>query len=262
MAGRTPGTGPVIPLPFPGNDVVHGLFVGLGVCAAVAVFVWEKRRRGLSDDRLWVVVAFALLLGAVGSRLGTWLGHPDIPLIEWWLTGNRSILPGLLGAWIGVHLGKRLTGYQSSTGDLFAPAVALGMAIGRIGCGLTELPGTPTGGAWGMTIDDDFAAVVGAPAGVALHPSLFYEVVFHAVAFAVLWRFRDRLGRPGDLFVSYVAAYAVFRFAVEFVRGNAPFMGGLSGPQTFALVLMPILVWRLVGVVQRARSPIPREVAA
>ena len=57
-----------------------------------------------------------------------------------------------------MHVAKRLTGYRARTGDLFAPAVALGMAIGRVGCLLTEQPGTPTGGGWGITLDAAAAA--------------------------------------------------------------------------------------------------------
>ena len=95
-------------------------------------------------------------------RLGTWLQHVDLRdnarLAEQWLYGNRSILGGLVGAWLGVHVAKRLTGYPLRTGDLFAPAVALGMAVGRIGCLLTELPGTPTGHDWGITLDAAAAA--------------------------------------------------------------------------------------------------------
>jgi phosphatidylglycerol---prolipoprotein diacylglyceryl transferase len=88
-----------------------------------------------------------------------------------------------------VHLGKRIVGYRPSTGDLFAPAVALGMAIGRVGCLLTELPGTRTGGHWGMVLTPADAALLGGPAGVGLHPSFVYEIVFQAAAFAVLWRY-------------------------------------------------------------------------
>src|SRR4051794_22365228 len=127
----------------------HALFVGLGVVAATAVFVVEARRRGHTDDRLLVVVTGALVGGAVFMRLGTWLQHVDLrenaTLAEQWAYGNRSILGGLVGAWLGVHVAKRLCGYQLRTGDLFAPAVALGMAVGRIGCFLTE-PLPRTGG--------------------------------------------------------------------------------------------------------------------
>ena len=117
--------------------------------AAVLVFVLEARRRGHTDDRLLVVVTGALVGGALFMRLGTWLQHVDLrenaSLAEQWAYGNRSILGGLVGAWLGVHVAKRLCGYRLRTGDLFAPAVALGMAVGRVGCLLTELPGTPLG---------------------------------------------------------------------------------------------------------------------
>lgn len=255
----------MIEVPFPGNPWVHGLFVAFGLVAAGVVFAREKRRLGLHDDRLWAVAGCALAFGALGARLCTWFSDPTIPLWDWWTEGNRSILSGLLGAWVGVHVGKRATGYVPSTGDLFAPAVALAMAIGRLGCALTELPGTPTGGPWGMTLPSPYAEAVGARPGVGLHPSLLYEVAFHAVAFAVLWRLRGRLARPGDLFVSYVAAYALFRFAVEFVRGNEPFWLGLSGPQVLCLILLPLLVWRLTRVIRDAlalrRARICRTVA-
>src|SRR4051812_40132409 len=118
----------------------------------------------------------ALVGGAVFMRLGTWLQHVDLrqnaSLAEQWLYGNRSILGGLVGAWLGVHVAKRLTGYRQRTGDLFAPAVALGMAVGRVGCLLTERPGAPTGLPWGITLDDAAAARTGSrPAYHCTRPS-------------------------------------------------------------------------------------------
>ncbi|MEO9220977.1 MAG: prolipoprotein diacylglyceryl transferase family protein, partial [Mycobacteriaceae bacterium] len=133
---------------FPTLGVVptHALFVGLGVLAAVGVFVVEARRRQQTDEKIAYVVLGALIGGALFMRLGTWMQHVDLrqnaSLVEQWLYGNRSILGGLFGAWLGVHIAKKIVGYDARTGDLFAPAVALGMAIGRIGCLLTELPGT------------------------------------------------------------------------------------------------------------------------
>ena len=131
----------------------HAVFVALGVLTAVVVFAVEARRRGATDERLLIVVTGGLVGGAVFMRLGTWLQHVDLrqnaTLAEQWTYGNRSILGGLVGAWAGVHVAKRLSGYQPRTGDLFAPAVALGMAVGRVGCLLTERPGSPTGTSWG-----------------------------------------------------------------------------------------------------------------
>lgn len=232
-------------VPFAGNGQVHGLFVGLGVAAAFAFYLYEKRRRHLTDPRLMTLAGFAIAFGAIGSRLLTWNFVDQPSLEQWWVSGDRSILAGLVGAWLGVHLGKRLLDYRQPTGDLFAPAVALAMAIGRIGCLLTELPGTPTGGSWGIVLTPDQAAMFGAPAGVPLHPSFVYEIVFQAAAFALMLCFRDSLARPGDLFICYVAAYALFRFAVEFVRGNHILWLGMSGPQWFLLIMLPLLAWRV-----------------
>lgn len=244
----------------------HDVFVGLGILAACAVFVIEVRRRGLADDRIWVVVAGALVGGALLGRLGTWLQHVDLrhnaSLVEQWLYGNRSILSGLVGAYAGALIAKRLTGYRDRTGDYFAPAVAIGMAIGRVGCLLTELPGTPTSLPWGITLSAGRAAgIPGAPAGVALHPSFAYEIAFHLAAFAALWWLRDRLTEPGELFKLYLGSYAVFRFAVEFVRGNEVAFAGLTRAQLFLLAAAPLFAWH---VVRQSRRGVyrPRRVEA
>lgn len=234
----------------------HGLFVLLGVLAAAAVFVVEARRRGQTDDRVLYVVLGALVGGAVFMRLGTWLQHIDLrqnaTLAEQWMYGNRSILGGLVGAWLGVHVAKRLVGYRHRTGDLFAPAVAIGMAVGRVGCLLTELPGTPTGTSWGIVLDETTAQRLGAPEGVPLHPSFVYEIAFHAVAFCLLWFWlRHRPVAPGETLTFYLAGYGVFRFLVEFVRGNEVVWAGLTRPQIFLLLTVPLLLGRIVWLIRR-----------
>jgi prolipoprotein diacylglyceryltransferase len=245
----------MIGLPFAGNGLVHGVMTGLGIFAALLFYAYEKRRRGLTDPRLWPIAGFAVAFGAIGSRVLTWDISRQVSLADWWGNGDRSILAGLVGAWFGVHLGKRLTGYRESTGDLLAPSVALAMIVGRIGCLLTELPGTPTGGAWGIVLSPAQAALIGGPPGAGLHPSFAYEIVFHAAAFAVMWRFRDRLAHPGDLFICYVTAYALFRFGVEFVRGNEVIWLGMSRPQWFLLAVLPLLGWRIWRVFGKPLRP-------
>ena len=246
----------------------HELFVGLGVLVAIGVFGVEARRRGQTDEKVVWVVLGALVGGAVFMRLGTWMQHVDLrenaSLTEQWLYGNRSILGGLVGAWLGVHVAKRLVGYRLRTGDLFAPAVALGMAVGRIGCLLTELPGTPTGTSFGIRLDPAAAERLGAAPGVALHPSFVYEIVFHAAAFCVLWFWlRHRVTAPGETLTFYLAAYGIFRFAVELVRGNEVVWAGMTRPQLFLLVTVPLLLARIAWQARKgvytsppARTPI------
>ena len=251
----------MIGLPYAGSGLVHGLFMGLGIIAGLALFAYEVRRRGLRDDRLWVIAGMSLALAAIASRMGTWWQQFDPtqnePLLQWWSDGNRSVLAALVGAWIGVHLGKRMTGYTPSTGDLFAPSVALAMAIGRVGCLLTELPGRPTGGGWGIVVTPEQAVAIGGPAGVGLHPTFAYEILFQAIAFGWLWHHRDRLPRPGDLFIAYVAAYALFRFGVEFLRANEQVWFGLTRPQWFLLCTLPLLAWRVGRIWRPPPAPVP-----
>lgn len=239
----------MIPLPFAGNDLIHGGWMGIGIIAGLAWYAAEVRRRRLSDDRLWVIAGMAVAFGAIGARMLTWPPELDLAQnpspVQWWVGGNRSIIAGLVGAWLGVEFAKRLTGYRHSTGDLFAPAVATALMIGRVGCLLTELPGRPTGGAWGLVLTEPQASLLGGVAGVGLHPSYGYEVIFHGLALAAMWRWRDALTRPGGLFIGYVTAYALFRFGVEFVRAHEQVWWGLTRAQWFLALTLPLLGRRL-----------------
>ena len=113
----------------------HDFFVLLGVIAATIVYFYEAQRRGMLDDRLLVIALGALFCGAVVAKLSTaWQYLALAPELSLWGVlerGGKSILGGLAGAYAGVLLTKRLVGYREPTGDLFAPAVALGMAVGR-----------------------------------------------------------------------------------------------------------------------------------
>ena len=118
------------------------------------------------------------------------------------------------------------------------------MAVGRVGCLLTERPGTPTGTSLGHHPGcRGGRAARRPPAGVPLHPSFAYEIAFHArrLRRPVVLAASPRLP-PGATFVLYVAAYGVFRFLVEFVRGNEVVWHGLTRPQLFLAVTVPIVL--------------------
>lgn len=228
---------------------VHGLFIALGVLAAAIVFTVEARRRGAMNEQSLVAVGGALVGGAIGMRLSGWAEHlnfsANASLAQAWQFGSKSILGGLLGAYLGVLIAKRIGGYRGKTGDLFAPAVALGMAIGRIGCYLTEAPGRPTTVPWGVHASAATPECPGCLTGQAMHPSFLYEIAFQFTAFVVLLWLRPRIHRPGELFVLYLAAYAVFRFFVEFVRANETVWLDLTRPQWFLLPSLAVLGVRL-----------------
>ncbi|BDV31883.1 prolipoprotein diacylglyceryl transferase [Microbacterium terricola] len=223
----------------------HSVFVALGLAAAGIVFLIERRRRGVTDPRIPYIVLGALAGAALLSRLGTWAQHLDpsknLSLIDQLAYGNASMLSALVGAWLGVHVAKRIVRYKPRTGDLFAPAVALAMVIGRVGCYLTEAPG-----------------------GVPLNASFLVEILFHAIAFALLWFWlRHRDIAAGETLTLYIAAYGIFRFCIEFVRGNDVAWMGLTRPQLFLLITIPILLARIAWMGAHGRftehSPAPVE---
>ncbi len=222
------------------GDAVHAMFVAVGVVLAGLVFAAQVRRAGPFDDRILEVVAGTLVGGAIGMRAAGLVRFvSDVgssPLADAWRYGAKSVLGGLAGAYAGALVGKRLAGYDRPTGDLFAPAVALGMAGGRFGCFLTEPLGRWTSLPWAVR---------------GLHPSFLYEIGFHLLAFAVLLRLRGRLATPGALLTVYLAAYAAFRFLVELTRANEVLGLGLTGSQWFVLAASPLLALKLRRVAVR-----------
>ena len=95
-----------------------------------------------------------------------------------YLMSGKTIVGGLIGGLFAVEWVKRQIGEKSSTGDLFAAPIALGVAIGRIGCFLGGLPdgtyGTPTSLPWGVDFGD----------GIPRHPTQLYESDFCHWAFS------------------------------------------------------------------------------
>ena len=241
----------------------HETFTMLGLLVAGAVVLHQAKANGRLDERMWWVIVGAVLGAAVGARLSTlwtYAATSDHPTVAGALRdGGKSVLGGLPGAYAGVLIAKRRIGLKRSTGDLFAPAVALGMAIGRVGCFLTERIGTPTALPWGIRVDAATAARIPdcawCASGARMHPSMLYEILFQLVMFGVLWRLRGRLRTEGDLLKVYLLSYAGFRFAVEFVRGSPVVFAGLTRPQ---LVLLPTtLAGAAYLLARRAPTPVP-----
>jgi prolipoprotein diacylglyceryl transferase len=251
-----------------GLDVpTHGFFVGLGTLAATVVFFLMARRRGRVTEDLGIIAAGTLVTGAIAARLSTAWQYADLTgdsPFSVWARGGRSILGGLAGAYVGALVTKRLVGYREHTGDLFAPGVALGMAIGRWGCFLTEEPGTATTLPWGIHVSPEAAARIprcpACAAGESMHPSFLYEIAFHAAMFGLLLWLRPRLrSNGGDLLKVYLLGYALFRFAVEFVRGNDEVLAGLTRSQ---LLLLPATLLLALYFARHRRTADPAGRAA
>jgi prolipoprotein diacylglyceryltransferase len=233
--------------------LIHGLFVGLGFAVGGLIFISRARAASAWDDRFYSMLVGILIGGAVGARLSSMVegaihdGPHGLALA--WEYGGRSILGGLAGAYVGAQIGKRIGGYKGHTGNFFAPAVAVGLAIGRIGCFLTEPPGRASALPWAIRIHPSVASSMPqcepCQHGASMHPSFIYEIVFLLLCAYAMRRWGARMIVPGSLFLAFLSAYSGFRFLVEFTRVNPVNSWGLTGSQVFLIVMSPPIVWRL-----------------
>jgi phosphatidylglycerol:prolipoprotein diacylglycerol transferase len=239
--------------------------------AYVAAFWWltrEGRREGLNVDALTSLGFWAIAGAVVGAK--ALMIVRDLPdyltttsnVFSWSVLSSAG---DFYGGFIGALIASAVFFWRDSrlpfwrTADLCGPAIALGQAIGRVGCFMAgDDYGRPTHVAWAVTFSDpDAARIGGAPLGVPLHPVQPYESIVCAVLFALLLRLRRQKQFDGEVILSYTLLYAVARFILEFFRGDADrgfvFGGLLSTSQFIAVLLAPVAIG--LWVARRQRTP-------
>ena len=147
----------------------HLFFEWLAIATGVQLYRLQRKRAGaggiLQAGHYGVLIG-CILGAAIGNKLVYWLEVPHLWVGHWndpaaW-AGGQSIVGGLLGGLLGVELAKFCFGVKESTGDNFVVPLAVGTAIGRIGCFLAGLHdgtyGTATALPWGIDFGDGFGA--------------------------------------------------------------------------------------------------------
>ncbi len=207
----------------------HIFFEATAYAIAFGLFFLGRRRQGdpISVDFRWWVIAAAVAGAALGCRLLGWLESPRLDLP----TTGKTIVGGLAGGLIAVELVKQRFSVTSATGDLFAIPLAVGIAIGRVGCFLTGLSdgtyGNPTSLPWGVDFGD----------GIARHPTQLYEIAFAAMLVLCLFAFSRRPHAQGDVFKVFMISYMAWRLLVDFVKpANRVF--GVSPIQVVCLLIL------------------------
>src|SRR3954471_19497561 len=138
-----------------------------------------------------------------------------------------------------------------TTTDVFAPGIALGHTVGRLGCLMAGCCfGRPSSVPWAITFHDPAAvANAGTPLGVPLHPTQLYEAGAETIILLMLLML-ERRGRafPGRTFWTYMLLYGLSRFAIEFFRGDNRGMvfGAVSTSQFVSLIIVPLAIVMLV----------------
>lgn len=236
----------------------YGVALAVAFLAAYAWVRRECRRRGIEVTIAADLVLAAALGGLVGARLAYVIAHigefSRNPLdILRFNQGGLVFYGGVAGGVVAVAVIVRLRGLSvAGVADMAAPALALGAAIGRVGC-------LGNGCCYGRLAVGSLSLVFPEPVGGPRYATQIIDGTYNLVLFVLLAIVSQRLKtKPGLLFWMYAVLYAVLRFFVEFLRENTLLVGGLSGAQLISLGLFAAAVFVLLT---RYRSPFETALA-
>jgi phosphatidylglycerol:prolipoprotein diacylglycerol transferase len=225
----------------------YSIMTALGLLAGLVVILRAARRQGVDPAPLAKLLLVSLIAALLGARLGDAVASPLRVLSL--LDGGLMYYGGLLGGLLGFTVYCKIARLPfASTADLFVPGVALGHAVGRVGCYLAGCCfGAPTASALGVHFPFDPAT--------PRHPTQLYEAAGELFAFALLSLLlvpRKRFhGQPMSL---YLVLYAALRLGIEAVRGDGD--RGAVGPVSTSqlIALLCIVGGTAAWLVFRARA--------
>ena len=248
----------------------YGVLLAAAYLLGLQFAIVRGRKRGLDPNRtmdlgIWIIIS--ALIGAKALLLIVeWDTFKNDPNEIWTLLRSGGVFYGGLIAAVAValwYLWRHRMPVWTVT-DVFAPGIALGHVIGRLGClfagccfGIRaeDLP-------WAITFRSEYAAQnVGTPLNVPLHPTQLYEAGAELLILVFLL-FTERKGRafPGRTFWGYMLLYGVSRFIIEFYRGDARGMvGTFSTSQFVSLIIVPLSIIMLIYL---SRRPSPEAKTA
>jgi len=253
------------------SQSTYGVLVALAFLTALAVIGRLARRAGLNYDAVLNLAIYCALAAIVGAKIMMFL--IDIPFYLHdpaqifslsSLQAGGVFYGGLIGALIAAAVYMRRKHLPPLlTGDVFAPGIALGHGIGRLGCFAAGCCwGVHTTLPWSVTFTNPVAnSLVGVPLGIALHPTQLYESAAEFCIFGILYWRIGKPHAPGAIISLYLMLYSSVRFLVEFVRYHDqpnPFGGPLNTSQWISLALLGLgaaywlRLWKRRAVVSSA----------
>jgi phosphatidylglycerol---prolipoprotein diacylglyceryl transferase len=250
------------------NMPTYGLLVSLGVLLGLWISVRNSQKQGIDPDNAWNLGIIVVMCGIIGAKVlyiivdwGEYAAHPGEIFSLNTLQAGGVFSGGLIGAfaaaawYIHKHRMPAL-----ATCDAFAPGLALGHAIGRVGCFAAGCCfGKPTDHFWGVTFTSPIAhELVGTPIGEALQPTQLFESAVELANFFLLAWLLKRKKFDGEVIGTYFFLYGIARFFLEYLRGDpgrGDVFGIITGTQLVALCLIAVggFIWWL----RPAMKPVP-----
>jgi phosphatidylglycerol:prolipoprotein diacylglycerol transferase len=220
----------------------YGALLATAFIAGIYVAMRSAEKEGIKPEfiaDLGILIILSSILGArlfyiVFYDLQNTLENPS-QLFTFQQTGLVFYGGLILAIGAGVAFCRRKKVSVPVIMDVTAPSIALGQAIGRVGCFMSGCCyGAPTLAAWGVNFPH---------LDHARHPTQLYESLATFAIFLFLMFFRKRKTHVGQVMWLYVVMYAIARFALEFVRGdNLPVAFGLTVSQVVSLLALAAMV--------------------
>jgi phosphatidylglycerol---prolipoprotein diacylglyceryl transferase len=239
----------------------YGVLVALGFLAGLGITLRLARRAGMPAETISNLAVYCAIAGLVGAKLfmflfdiSDYVRDPGRIFTLETLQAAGVFHGGFIAALLmALFYMRRQQLPAMKTLDIFAPGIAIGQAIGRLGCFAAgccwgrecELP-------WGVRFRSDFAAPV--PLDKTLHPVQIYESVADLLIFAILYKQASRAHRPGQVIGWYLVLYSTARFVIEFFRVHEQsLVGPFSLTQWIALGLLALGTAILIAPGLKAR---------
>ncbi len=202
----------------------YGMFVAIGFLSGITIAKKEAVRLSENPDRIVDLSFFILLSSIVGARFFYIFTNPELfirmplEIFKIW-NGGLVFYGGFLAAFLtGMIYIRKYNMPLLKTMDIFAPGLALGHSIGRIGCFLAGCCyGKITDVPWAVKFTNEYTL---APAGIYLHPTQLYSALTNFIIFIVLMKIRKIKKFDGQLFLIYVIIYGITRSIIEIFRGD------------------------------------------
>jgi len=248
----------------------YGLMLAIAFLVAIQMFLARGKKRGISEDSLHTMSLVILILAIVGGRglfvLTHWSDYKADPwgIFRLW-EGGLMLYGGYIVAIAGtIFYVRRAKIPVWRAGDAVAPAMAIGVGIGRIGCFLNGCCfGLPTHLPWGVTFPTGSYASYVFP-GTHIHPSQLYLVASGFLLCGILLALDRKPRFDGFLFWTGVAIDSVFRFSIDFTRyyDTTSYLGRL-GPLQFninqllsaGLLILSLVMLRVLSRRRPAAAP-------
>lgn len=244
----------------------YGVMVAAAFLAGICWVTYETRRLKVDTARALDLIFYIIIAAIIGSRLFFLIVNDPLRLVKepWSLfmiwEGGLVFYGGLIGALIvGIIYLWRKRIPVLPYADIFAPAIALGHAFGRIGCTMAGCCyGRPApSGAW-YAITFPYDPHTFAPPEVPLYPTQLIECIGELIIFLGLVLVRKHKKFDGQVIAFYLIAYSILRFFTEYLRGDPDrghiIPGVISTTQGVSIVLFCLAIALLVWGMRKMRK--------